>query len=29
MASSSQKYELVFPDGHVIRFADFNEMVNY
>lgn len=27
--ASSQKYELVFPDGHVIRFADFNERVNY
>lgn len=29
MPASSQKYELVFPDGHVIRFADFNESVSY
>ncbi len=29
MPTSSHKYELVFPDGHVIRFADFNESVNY
>lgn len=29
MPASSQKYELVFPDGHVIWFADFNESVNY
>lgn len=29
MPPSPQKYELVFPDGHVIHFADFNESVNY
>ncbi len=29
MPHSSQIYELVFPDGHVMKFTDFSESVNY
>lgn len=28
MPAKYQKYRLVFTDGHVIKFSDFNESVN-